>query len=131
MLAAMIVCGPLSAAPARADGPFETVPLPVPTPRPHRAAYVCLAGGTGLMVASIVFARRADHAYDRYLAASAPDEIQRRFSETARYDRWSSGSLLTGEALLAAGLYLRFLRRPSAPVSVALGPGRCAVCCRF
>jgi len=130
-LAATIVSGPAAGLAAPPEGPFETVPLPAPRPRHHAAAYACLAGGAGLVASSFLLANHADRAYDEYLTASTPDEIERRFGEATRYDRWSSGALLGGEALFAAGLYLRFLRRPSAPVSVSLVPGRCVVAYRF
>ena len=131
LVAAMIVSGPATVRAAPPDGPFEVVPLPAPNSRPHLAAYACLASGAVLVAASFGIAHRADQAYDRYLVESDPLQIDRRFDEATRYDRWSSGTLLTGEAVLATGLYLRFLRRPGLPVAVALGPGRCAVWYRF
>lgn len=116
---------------SRADGPFETVPLPRVTSRPHRAATACFVAGVGLMAGSFSLARRADRAYDRYLSAQAPEDIGHWFDETRRFDRWSSGALLSGEALVATGLYLRFLRRPAPPVALLVGPGACAVSFRF
>ena len=130
--AAIVVSGALVAAPvAEAAAAFEQVPLPPPTPTSHVAAYACLATGVGVMATSFVLARHADHAYDRYLEAEVPSEIDRLYDESVRYDRLSSGALIGGEVLLAAGLYLRFLRRATSHVELALHPGRCAVSCRF
>ena len=131
MLAAILVLGPIAVPGARADVPFETVPLPAASSRPHRAAYTCLAAGVGLIATSFVLARDADRSYEGYLTAREPQDIQRRFDETSRYDRWSSGTLFAGEAFVAAGLYLRFLRRPPPPIAVTLLPGSCAVSFRF
>ncbi len=111
--------------------PFEVVPLPTPAVRPHRAAYACLVVGAGLIGGSFALAHRADRAYDRYLVAQVPGDIERWYDETTRYDRWSSGALLGGEALVAMGLYLRFLRRPPPPTAFLIGPGACAVTYRF
>ncbi len=131
-LAAMIVSGLLAASPARADGPFEAVPLPRPAPHPHRAAYTCMVLGTGMIVGSFALARHADDAYARYLDATLPGDIERSFDEAVRYDRWSSGMLVSGEVVVAAGVYLRFIRRPAAPaVSLLIAPGACAVSDRF
>jgi hypothetical protein len=130
MFAATVVWGGFPVAASAAD-PFETIPLPRPAPRSHRAAYACFLAGTGMITGSFALADRADRAYDHYLAASDPAEIGRRFDETTRYDRWSSATLLGGEALVAAGLYLRFLRRPSPPVALWIAPGACAVSLRF
>jgi len=130
ILAAMIVSGPPAA--ALADGPFETVPIPTRPKQPHVAAYLCVAAGAGLIAGSYRVAHRADDEYARYLRAESPDEIRSAFAATRRDDRWASGMLLGGEALIAAGVYLRFLRRPS-PRAVALvvEPGACAVRWRF
>jgi hypothetical protein len=130
LLAAMIVSGP--PAMALADSPFESVPIPVRPRQPHLAAYACFAAGAGLIAGSFTVAHRADREYGRYLAAETPEDIRARFAETGRLDRWSSGMLLGGEALVAAGITLRFLHRPSArPVAFVVEPGACAVRWRF
>lgn len=140
ILAAMFVFGarPVVAGEARpipprssGSGPFEVVPLPHPAPRSHLGSTACFLAGAGLAAGSFAFAHRADRAYDRYLDARAPADIERWFAETARFDRWSSGALLGGEALVGTGLYLRFLRRPAAAVTVVLAARSCALSLRF
>ena len=134
MLAAIAVLGvfdPGFAAVAPA-GPFAEVPVPPAVRHSRRLAYACLASGVALGGASFALAHRANRSYDRYLIASEPAEIERLFDETGRLDRWSSGSLLAGEALFAAGLYLRFLRHSSPDrLAVVVGIQRCAVSLRF
>ena len=134
-LAAMFVLGAaLSsglATPARADGPFETVPLPQAVSRPHHAATACFLAGAGLIAGSFSLARHADRAYERYLTAQTPGDITRWYDESTRYDRWSSAALFGGEAAVATGLYLRFLRRPPPPIALIVAPGACAVSFRF
>jgi len=131
-VAAIVVFGALLAAcPARSDTPFPEVPLPQPAKHPHRAAYVCLAGGLGLMGASFVFSHQADDSYAKYLSASEPDEIQHWYDEAVRMDKVSSASLITGEVLFAGGLYLRFLHRPSSHLELAANARRCAVSYHF
>jgi len=130
ILAAMIVWGAPAA--ALADGPFETVPIAPHVKHPHTGAYTCFAAGVAAIAGSFSLARRADREYDRYLLAESPEDIHARFADTRRLDQWSSGALLGGEALVAAGIYLRFLRRPSpAPVTFVVEPGSCAVRWRF
>ncbi len=59
-------------------------------------------------------------------------EVERLYDRTVRYDRFSSASLLTGEALIATGVWLRFLRRPAASrVHLSLSPRRCSVTLSF
>jgi len=91
-----------------------------------------LGVGAALIGSSFLFAERADDAYSDYLAATRPDRIERLYDRAVLNDRLSSGSLLTGEALLAAGIYLRFVRRPPAGrLTLAVEPGRCALAWRF
>ncbi len=112
--------------------PFEQVALPPPQRHPHRLAYACMVSGAGLIGASFAFADHADRTYVRYLDSTEPAEIDRLFDETVRYDRLSSGSLIGGELLVAFGLYLRFLRRPTGRrLSLSLDARRCAVSYRF
>jgi hypothetical protein len=91
-----------------------------------------MLAGAGLIGASFIWRDRANERYDRYLEATEPDEISRLFDETARLDRISSAALITGEVLVAAGLYLRFVRHPSTDrVSLIATPTRCALSLRF
>ena len=70
--------------------------------------------------------------YDRYLDATAPAEIAHLYDETAHLDRLSATALLSGEALIATGVWLRFLRRPARPrVTLTANARRCAVSLRF
>jgi hypothetical protein len=123
LLAAFVAWGSEAAA-----SDFEALPRP-PAPS-HYAAYACFLAGAGLIGVSFPLARRADHAYDRYLVANTESEVVRLFDESAHYDRLASASLLSGEVLIAAGLYLRFIRHP-ARVELSLGSRRCGVSYRF
>ena len=119
-------------APAQAAEPFVEVPLPAPQPQSHRLAYASLVTGAGLIGASFALAHRAQDTYSEYLLATDPQRISDLYDWTVRYDRLSSGSLLTGEALLVAGVYLRFLRPPLPQrLSLVLGTGACALSVRF
>ena len=117
---------------AQAADPFAEVIVPAPHHRSHLWAYGCIGAGVTMIAASFEFAHRANRTYDRYLAATEPVEIGRLYDRTVREDRLASGSLLGGEALVALGLYLRFLRRPAgSSLSLDLGPRRCALAWRF
>ncbi len=139
LLAATIVSGARgvaadeSAVPPRAagSGPFEHVLLPHPPPRSHLGSNLAFLTGAGMIAGSFTLAHRADQAYDRYRAASAPTDIEHWFDESAHYDRWSNGALLGGEALIGVGIYLRFLHRPAAAVTLHVAPRSCAVSLRF
>ncbi len=123
--------------PAAADGspaaePFPVVPLPAPPHRGHARAWLTLGAGVAMLGGSFLIHDRANRTYDRYLASSDPEEIGRLYDRTTTLDRLSGATLIAGEALLATGVYLRFLRTPrDARVSVALAPGRCAASWRF
>ena len=81
---------------------------------------------------SFTFAQRADDAYASYLVSTDTQELEILYDRAVRNDHLSHASLLTGEALIAAGLYLRFIRRPpAARLSLSLQPSRCALSCRF
>ena len=123
---------PAARAHAQAVEPFQVVPIAVPARRSHAWAYVALAGGAGLVGSSFTFARRANDAYAQYLVSTDPGTIDVLYDRAVRNDHLSHASLLTGEALIAFGLYLRFIRRPAAGRrSVSLLPWRCAVFYRF
>ena len=119
----------LAAAPggvALAAGPFQEVPLPPPVHTSHTWSNLTLIAGAGLIGASFALSRRADESYDAYLLATDPDRIG------DLYDRLSSGSLLAGEAFLAAGVYFRFLTPPhGAHASLQLTPRRCGLSLGF
>jgi len=121
-----------SAAAAPSDGPFQEMIIERPPPRSHTWSYVSLATGAALVGASFALANHADDAYGEYLASSDPSRLDGLFDEAVRYDRLSSGSLFVGEALVAFGLYLRFLRPPrTSRVSFALDSHRCALVLRL
>jgi len=125
----------LAAAPgggAVAAGTFQEVPLPPPVRASHTWSNLSLIAGAGLIGASFALSRRADESYDAYLLATEPDRIGDLYDRTITYDRLSSGSLLAGEALLAAGVYFRFLTPPhGAHASLQLSPRRCALSLGF
>jgi len=135
LLAAALACTGLetaACAPARAAEPFAEIPMPVPERRSYLLAYASLVAGGGLVGASFAFANRAEDTYQEYLNATDPDRISDLYDRTSSYDRLSSGSLLAGEALIATGIYLRFLRPPPRQrVSLVLGAGTCALSMRF
>ena len=135
MLAVSVLSGlfPTAAGATRpAAGPFEVVPIAHPIRTSHRLAYASLLAGGGLVGLSFTLTDRANHSYRDYLSATEPAAISRLYDDAARFDHLSATALLTGEALIAAGVWLRFLHRP-APQRVALTvePGRCAVSLRF
>jgi len=123
---------PAACAAAQAAGPFERVPLEDRPRTSHRWAYASLVAGAGLAGLSFVLTDRANRTYDRYLTVTDPAEVGRLYHESQHYDRLSAAALFTGEALFAAGVWLRFLHRP-APKRVVLtvDPSRCAVSLRF
>ena len=117
---------------AQAADPFpEVVIAPAPA-QSHLAANLVLVAGAGLIGSSFLWRDRANHSYNEYLNETVPSRIQSLYDRTVRQDRLSSASLITGEVVLAAGMYLRFLRAPSAPrLGLSLQPERCAVSYRF
>ena len=133
-LAILLCAGPLQAACAQAQAApaFPEIPIE-PVPRhSHAWAYASLGAGTALVGSSFLFKERADDAYQAYLDATNPGRIEESYDRTVFYDRLSRVALLGGEALLATGLYLRFLRRPrAARFTLALEPSRCSVSYRF
>ena len=123
---------PAARATAQAAAPFEPVPAESPGSPSHLWAYTSLVAGAGLVGFSFVLTDRANRAYDEYLDATSLNDLNRLYDETVRYDRLSAAALLTGEALVAAGVWLRFLHRPAPRrLSLTVGPDRCAVSLRF
>jgi len=113
--------------------PFEIVPRRLPGRRAHRLATVTAAVGIGLVAASFPLSAEANRRYDRYLHETDIASIDERFDATQRMDRLASGALLTGEALLATAVWLRFVHRAGreSRVSLMLSPARCAASLRF
>ncbi|HEY3217052.1 MAG TPA: hypothetical protein VGK93_11230 [Candidatus Eisenbacteria bacterium] len=133
-LAILLCADPLQAAcvHAQAAPAFPEVPLEPPQQHSHAWAYVSLGAGAALVGSSFLFKDRADDAYQDYLLATDPKTIEDRYDQTVLYDRLSRVSLLSGEALLATGLYVRFIRRPrAARLTLALGSARCGLSWRF
>ncbi len=134
-IAASLLVGaiePAACARAQAAAPFEAVPVDAPVHGSHRLAYASLLAGGGLVGLSFALTDRANRTYDQYLVATDPVEVTRLYDRTVHFDRLSATSLLVGEALVATGVYLRFLRRPAASrLDVALAPDRCALTLRF
>jgi len=129
---ALQLLGPAARAHAQAAGSFRPVAMAAPPRRSHAWAYLTLAGGTGLVGLSFMFSRRADDAYADYLTSTDPKVIESFYDRAVRNDHLSQASLLTGEAMVAAGLYLRFIRRPGpSRVSVSVAPTRWAASYRF
>src|SRR5439155_15939813 len=111
---------------------FPEVPLPKPPPHPKRWPDVSILAGAGLIGVSFALERRADRAYDRYLEATDPSAITRLYDRARSDDNLSTLSLLGGEALVAFGVYLKFLRRaPGDRLALQCHADRCAVCLRF
>jgi hypothetical protein len=135
LLAAALACTGLettACAPARAAQPFAEVSMPAPERRSHLLAYASLIAGAGLIGASFTLADRAEDTYQEYMNATDPDRISDLYDRTASYDRLSSGFLLAGEALIATGIYLRFVRPPPPQrVGLVFGAGTCALSMRF
>lgn len=112
--------------------PFPLVPMTAPKKQTHFLAYTSFIAGAGLIAVSFTYADRANQAYDRYLVAIEPDDIQHLYHRAVANDHYSSAALLTGEVLIATGVYLRFLRSaPENRLSLRLEPERCALALRF
>jgi hypothetical protein len=129
---AFAVVQPAARALAQAADPFPEVPVPNPPPRSYTWAAVSLVSGAALIGSSFGFADAANRRYREYLRATDPARIARLYDDSVIRDRLSTASLVTGEALIAAGLYLAFLRRPeSARLGLVLEPARCGVSLRY
>jgi len=123
---------PAACATHRAAGPFETVPTEPSARPPHRLAYAVLLTGGGLVGLSFTLTDRANRTYADYLRATDPDAVEGLYDRTVRYDRFAAAALLTGEALIVTGVWLRFLHRPGGSrLVLTADAGRCAVSLRF
>lgn len=135
LLAAGLLIGhgaPAAGADSTAAAAFPEVPLPAPPRVSHTAAHATIAGGLALVGLSFALSDRANDRYDEYLRSTDPARIDELYRETVSLDRWSTATLLGGEALVMTGLYLRFLRRaPQDRLTLHATPGGCAVSFRF
>lgn len=123
---------PAVCARAQAAAPFPEVEVVREVHRSHLLADLTMVAGAGLIGASFLLRDRANHLYSDYLSTTDPRRIESLYDRTVRTDRLSSGALISGEVLVATGLYLRFLRRPTADrVAFSVLPERCAVSFRF
>jgi len=123
---------PAARADAQAAAPFPVVPVETKSEGHHVWAYLTMAGGATLIGLSFMFSDRADQAYADYMASTDPEEIQLLYDRAVHNDHLAQASLLSGEAFVATGLYLRFIRRPAPKrVSLALTPSRCALALHF
>ena len=133
LLVALVACGlaTLTVRDAGAEGGFQEIPLPPPPHASHLWAYAALAGGAALVGTSFALSNRANTTYDEYLAATDPAAIEHLYERTTTYDHYASATLLTGEGLIAAGLYLRFLRGPHGRAHLVVGAHACALSLRY
>ncbi len=134
LLVGMAIAGHDAAvcAPARAAKPFPEIPVGSDQKANHTWAYATMAAGAGMVVLSFALSSRADHVYHDYLLATDPDRIEDLYDESVRYDWAARGTLVGGELLIAAGLYLRFVRPlGSGRAALVVEPWRCALALRF
>jgi hypothetical protein len=133
--AALLTCAallPAARALAQAADPFPEVPLPTAPKHSNTWAILSLGAGAALIAGSFAVADAADSRYSEYLRATDPGKIQDLYDEAVLFDRVSGASILTGEVLIATGIYLAFLRHPApSRLSIALEPSKCGVSLRF
>ncbi len=111
---------------------FQPVELEQPPRRSHWVGTATLVTGLVLISASFPLASAADRRYEEYLTETEPGTIEDRFQGVIRADRLAAVSLVSGEVLLATGVWLRFIRRaPESRLSLAASADRCAVTLRF
>jgi hypothetical protein len=123
---------PAVCASAQAAEPFEIVPQETRPNGTHRLAWASFLTGAGLVGLSFALTDQANSAYDDYLVATDPARAEHFYDRTTHYDRLSAASLLTGEALIATAVWLRFIHpRPDSRLTLVAGPDRCAVALRF
>ena len=129
--------------PGRVMAEIARLPAPGPThrkpaldrARPRWTIRLSPARAVGLAAGLAVLALalgRQWPSYAAYLVSTDQTEIQRLYDRAVSNDHRAQASLITGEALIATGLYLRFIRRPGPKrASFLLGPSRCALSYRF
>ncbi len=111
---------------------FEVVPRASAGKHSNKWTWISALTGAALVGVSFPLADEADRRYDTYLSETDVARIDERFRATQRMDRLASGSLLTGEALLATAVWLRFVRGDHHErVSLDFQPSRCALALRF
>jgi len=135
LAAAVLTCAatlPAALALTQAAGPFPEVPLPAPPRHSNTWALVSFASGAALLAGSFGVADAADRRYVDYLHATDPARIKDLYDDAVLFDRISGAAVLTGEVLIATGIYLAFLHHPApSHLGLALEPSRCAVSLRF
>ncbi len=128
----LTLVSPAACAPALAADPFTEVPLPPPTRHAYGWAILTFVAGAGLIGTSFGLSDHANQEYAEYRRATDPGRISSLYDAAVHDDRLSTASLLAGEVMIGASLYIGFLRRTDAPrLSIALGPERCALALRF
>lgn len=123
---------PAACAPAQAAVPFAEVPLPAPARHAYGWAILTFVAGAGLIGASFGLSDQANQKYAEYRRATDPGRIASLYDGAVHDDRLSTASLLAGEVMIGASLYIGFLRRTEAPrLSLGVRPERCALALRF
>jgi len=133
--AVLLTCAaplPAARAQAQAAGPFPEVPLPAQSHHSNTLAILSLGTGAALIAGSFAIADAADRRYSDYLRATDPAKINDLYDEAVLFDRVSGAAVITGEVLIATGIYLAFLRHPApSHLTFALEPSKCGVSLRF
>lgn len=84
-----------------------------------------LVGGAAVTLGSLVTSqfllRAADRRYDAYSQSVDPSEIEGRYQDAQRFDRWSNAFVVLGELAAAGTLYLAW-RGPDGPPTVSFSP---------
>ena len=118
--------------PAPAATPFEVIHRRPHERRSQRLALYTALAGVALVAASFPLSDEADRRYERYLTEVDVSRMDEHFRGAERMDRYSAAALLSGEALLATAVWLRFVREPHRQrVALDLGPDRCGLALRF
>lgn len=111
---------------------FPQQTFDVTGPHGHRLAYAAMLTGAALVGASFAITHHADQIYDHYLVVTTPGEAERLYDSTRRWDQLSTATLLTGEGLLLAGLWFRFLGHDAShALGVGVSPAGCALSLSF
>jgi hypothetical protein len=123
---------PAAPTPAAAPAAFPQQTFHVAARHGHRLAYVAIVTGAALVGASFAITHHADQIYDHYLTVTTPEQAQQLYDSTRRWDQLSTATLLTGEGLVLAGLWFRFLGHDAMhPMSVGLSTAGCALSLSF